>query len=121
MVNMKKLFAVLLITICAIVAQAQSGHSVALTWTASPDAAANPTLSYNVYRATTACNSPSLNLVKVGSVAAGSLAFSDSAVSVGNSYCYAVTSLLNGLESVNSNTVQAVILPSPPTITVKVQ
>ena len=91
---------------------AQSAHSVTLTWTASPDAAANPTLSYNVYRSVTSCSSPVFS--KVGSVASGVLTFQDTAVTVGNTYCYAVTSVLNGLEGNNSPVVQAVILPAPP-------
>lgn len=95
--------------------QAQSSHSVTVTWTASSDAASNPTLTYNIYRAPAACGSvPPLAFAKVGTVSAGVLTFTDSAAPLGSN-CYVVTSLVNGLESVNSNTAPAVILPAAPT------
>jgi len=106
--EMKKL--ALLLLWAAMPCFAQS-HSVDLAWGASPDAAANPTLSYNVYRSQTSC-AAATTFTKINSTAAGSLAFTDSSVAVGNTYCYQVTAVLNGLESIPSPQAQAVILPS---------
>lgn len=107
----------------ALSASAQASHSVVLSWGASPDAAANPSLVYNVYRANSSCpasGAPS-GASKIGSNVA-SLSYTDTAVSVGQSYCYYVTASLNSLESVPSNDGNAVILPAAPqtlSITVK--
>ena len=93
---------------------AQSTHSVVLNWTASSDAKANPTLTYNVYRAPGNCSDPLLpKPIKINSTPVRTVSFIDTSVSEGNSYCYIAKSALNGLESVPSNTAQAVILPSP--------
>lgn len=96
----------------------QGPHSVTINWTASPDAAANPTLSYNIYRAVGSCTN---TFVKINSTAAGVLAFTDTNVTVGQTYCYQATAVLNGLESIPSNQDPAVILPAPPAITVTVK
>lgn len=95
------------------VAFMQSTHSIAVSWTPSSDAAANPTLAYQVYRANSLCTATSLVFVKIGSTTTPVLVFNDLAVPPGN-YCYKVTSLLNGAESVDSNTAPAVILPGAP-------
>jgi hypothetical protein len=113
---------VLLALLLAAPAFAQSAHSVTLSWTISPDAGANPALTYNVYRAPSACPAagPPANQVKIGS--ASVLTFQDTSVSIGQVYCYTVRSALNGSESLDSNTAAAVILPSPPanlTVTAK--
>jgi hypothetical protein len=90
--------------------QAGNGHSVALSWTASTDAAANPSLSYSIYRATPSCSSTFTKINQ--NISATS--YIDAAMQPG-SYCYQVTALLNGAESLPSNQAPAVILPAPPT------
>lgn len=98
-------------------------HSVTLNWTASADAAGNPTLTYNVYRAAAACptdGTQPAGMAKVANVSA--VTYQDTAVSVGQSYCYAITALLNGSESAYSNTAGGTIPVAPPgTITIVVK
>jgi hypothetical protein len=111
----KILVSLLFLLAFALPAFGQSAHSVTATWVASPDAVANPSITYNIYRATSTCPIVApVVLAKIGSTAAGILTFPDTNVSVGNTYCYAVTAVLNGLESVDSQTAQAVILPAAP-------
>lgn len=102
-------------------AQAQTGsHKVTLVWIASPDAAANPSLTYNVYRMSAPCppdgSWPTANVTvtKIGSAIA-TPGFVDTAVVLGQMYCYATTSQLGTTESVVSNTSAAVIPLAPPT------
>jgi hypothetical protein len=91
-------------------------HSVSLTWTASTDAAANPLLSYNVYRLVGACPaSGTAGFTKINTAAVVTPTFADANVGLG-SFCYYVTATLNGAESVPSNTASAVILPGSPTL-----
>ena len=54
---MKNLTAVLAILAFALAfaAPAKAQHSASLSWTASSDAAANPSMGYNVYRLAGAC------------------------------------------------------------------
>ena len=85
------------------------GHSALLGWTPSSDAVANPTLIYNVYRSTGGCTG---SFTRVGTAATPS--YTDISITIGT-YCYYVTSTLNGAESVPSNTVSAVVLPAAPT------
>ena len=85
-------------------------HEVVLGWAASSDAAANPSLTYNVYRGLN-----STSLVKIASGVAA-LTYSDSDPSlVPGAYYYTVTSELNGAESAQPTPVSAVIPPAPPT------
>lgn len=84
---------------------AQSRHTVSLSWTASTDAAANPSLTYNIYRAT-ACSGA---FVKLNASPGAATTYLDSAVFAGNTYCYQVTAVLSAIESVPSNVVAAVI------------
>lgn len=90
--------------------QAGGGHSVSLSWTASSDAAANPSLTYSVYRATGSCTASFAKINQNVSLAI----YTDPSLQPG-SYCYRVTSVLNGAESVPSNNASAVILPAAPT------
>jgi hypothetical protein len=99
-------------------AKAQGTHTVALSWGASPDAAANPTLSYTVYRASGACSTSPLFAPVATNVAQTDI-FTDTALAPGV-YCYQVTAVLNGAESLPSNQVTARILPSAPTTLVAV-
>ena len=105
------------LALCAVsaVSSAQTTHQVVLNWTASADAAANPSLTYNVYRLNNACVTPvGTNYVKVNTAAITTATFTDTTVTVGV-YCYYVTAVLNGAESVPSNTAQATVLPKAPT------
>lgn len=118
---MKKLF-VLGLILCAVTfihaqAPTPAPHSATISWTApSPDAVANPTGIYNVYRAkaVTNCADTALTYTKVGSASpATALTFVDNSVLGSTTYCYAVTFAAGGLESVFSNIAQAVIPPDP--------
>jgi len=94
---------------CASLA-AQSAHTVALSWTDTTNPAGT---SYNVYRAAGACTgSPAF--AKIGSTPVSVKTYTDSAVASAATYCYQVTAVLNGVESVPSNSVAAVIPPDPP-------
>ena len=91
-------------------------HSVSLTWTASTDAAANPLLSYNVYRLVGACPaSGTAGFAKINTTLVMTPTFTDANVGLG-SFCYYVTATLNGAESVPSNAASAVILPGSATL-----
>jgi hypothetical protein len=81
---------------------ASAQHRVTLAWTASPTAAANPSLTYNVYRQT-ACTGV-FQLQNVTPVAATN--FLDGAV-VPGTYCYEVTAVLAGVESVPTSVASA--------------
>jgi hypothetical protein len=96
--------AVALLVLAFAATPASAQHSVNLTWTASSDAAENPSLAYNIYRAST-CIGPFTKL-NVSPLAA--TAYLDAAVLSG-SYCYQVTSVLRGVESAASNQAAALI------------
>ena len=102
-------FAFILVTIALASAPARAQHSVSLTWTASTDAAANPSLAYNVYRSPTCTGA----FAKLNASPLGATSYLDTAVLPGASYCYQVTSVLSGAESAPSNQA-AVLIPSPP-------
>lgn len=94
-----------------------AGHSTVLSWTASTDIpGAIPAGSgYNVYRSTGACpatGSPT-SAVKLNTAVVAALTFTDSTVTAGQ-WCYYATTLLNGVESVPSNSVQGAIGVLPP-------
>jgi hypothetical protein len=86
---------------------ARAQHSVSLSWTASTDAAANPSLAYNVYRSPT-CNGA---FAKLNASPLAATNYLDTAVLPG-AYCYQVTSVLSGAEGAPSN--QAAVLIPPP-------
>jgi len=101
----------------SLLAGAQSTHSVALTWTASDSAAANPSLTYNVYRSAGAnggCTSVS-PATKVNTAPVTTTAFTDTVPATIGTYCYAVTSVVNGIESTDSTDAVALVPPDPPT------
>lgn len=87
---------------------AHSQYTVRLTWTASASAAANPSLTYNVYRAATCAGQFS----KVNTSPVTSTAYVDTGTASGAAYCYQVTAVLAGLESTPSN--QALTAVPPP-------
>lgn len=99
-------------------AMSQNPHSAVLNWTLSTDdtiaaCAAPNTCLQNVYRATGVCSATSTFSI-VNSPAATAATFTDTAVSVGQTYCYQVTFEINGLESLPSNQVSAVVRPFAP-------
>ena len=88
---------VLALALSAVPARAQ--NSVRVSWTASSDAGANPSLIYNVYRA----GSCPGQFTKLNSAPLLGTSYLDTNVAVGAVYCYQVTAVLNGVESVPSN------------------
>ncbi len=82
-------------------------HSVSLSWNADPDAING----YNVYRGTSATLIPT----KLTATPIIATTYVDSTAEAGDTW-YAVTAVAaNNLESVQSNNVEAVILPAAPT------
>lgn len=102
-------------------AAATSGpHQTNLNWVLSTDDNATncttiTSCSQNVYRAAGACTSTTTFGTPLFSASSSAVNYSDTAVVVGLSYCYAVTFVVNGTESVKSNTVSVTIAPYPPT------
>lgn len=96
------------------------GHSVGLTWTASTDAAANPTLAYNVYRLNGACPAvaptsiSASGFTKINTAAVTTTTYSDASVAPGT-YCYFASAFLNLTESNPSNDAAAIVQPAAPT------
>jgi hypothetical protein len=81
---------------------AGSAHSVTLNWTAS----VTPSVSYNIYRSTTA-GGP---YVKIGSVGVGVVTYNDTLSLSGYTYFYVVRAVNSSqVESVDSNEAQAVV------------
>lgn len=81
-------------------------HSVSLSWTASTD----PVNGYNIYRSAKSGNKDTL----VNTTTITGTTFTDTSVLAGT-WFYDVTSIENGVESAVSNSIQAVLLPAPPT------
>jgi hypothetical protein len=100
---------VLLLPVMAL-AQGSIVHKNTLNWVASPDAASNSSVYYNVLRALGPCpaaGSPT-TLSFVASVLPGVLSYVDSNVLAGQSYCYVVRSAVKTagveFEGADSNT-----------------
>lgn len=87
-------------------AQSQSAY---LRWVASASAASNPSLTYNVYRASPC----SATFVKINAASVTTTWYLDNQPAPG-SYCYEVTAVLSGVESGPSNMAAATILPVQP-------
>jgi len=104
---MKRIAIALALGIAMHAAPAVCQRTVQITWQASSSAAGNPSLTYNVYRAST-CAGPFLKLNSSGVSATNYL---DTNVAVGAAYCYQVTAVLNGLESGPSNQAFAAVPP----------
>jgi len=83
-------------------------RTVQITWQASSSAAGNPTLTYNVYRASNCAE----QFVKLNASGLSATSYVDTTVALGATYCYQVTAVLNGVESAPSNQAIAVI-PAP--------
>lgn len=102
---------IITISLLALLASAVRGQtqSAYLAWTPSSDAAANPSLTYNVYRASSCAGT----FAMINSAPVTTTSYLDDQPPAG-SYCYRVTAVLNGTESTPSNTATATILPSKP-------
>ncbi len=88
---------------------AQTTHSVTLTWT---DTSNPPVVTYNVYRATGLCSGTPTFSKLASAVTAKT--YMDSTVIPGN-WCYQVTAVVNGSESVPSNSVNPNVPAFAPT------
>jgi hypothetical protein len=116
----RKAFLLLFCGIAAFPLPAQAARKAVVTWNASSDAAANPTLAYNVYKLAGACPaSGTAGFAKVNTSPVSALTFTDSGIGVGP-VCYYVTATLNGAESIPSNTAGGTVGPSTVVITVTV-
>jgi hypothetical protein len=105
---MKQIAAALALAFAFGAPPAHSQYAVRISWTASSDAAANPSLTYSVYRAATCAG----HFVKINSAPVTGTSYVDTAAGMGAAYCYQVTSVLAGVESGPSN--QAVAAVPPP-------
>jgi fibronectin type 3 domain-containing protein len=84
------------------IATPQLAHSAALSWTASTSAVSD----YNVYRGTV--NGGPYTLINLSPITG--LAYTDTTVQSGVTYYYVTTAVdSNGVQSVNSNQVTAII------------
>ena len=104
---MKRLSAALFLFIAMLAFPAHAQYTVKLSWTASSSAAANPSLTYNVYRA----SSCAARFSKINSVPVTGTMFVDSGAGSGAAYCYQVTAVLAGVESAPSNQASAAVPP----------
>lgn len=114
----KRIFGIALLGILMVGSLIASGHSTTLTWTASVDIpGAIPAGSgYNVYRASGTCpaSGAPTGAIKLNSTVVAALTYIDSTITPGQ-WCYYATTLLNGVESVPSNSVQGATPVAPPT------
>lgn len=106
--GMKEIRLVFALSVILSAAPAFSQNSVHLNWQASSSAAGNPSLTYDVYRAST-CAGP---FTKLNASGVSATNFVDTGVGAGATYCYQVTSVLAGIESTVSNQVIAA-MPFP--------
>lgn len=96
----------------------QTAHQAVIKWNPSPDAAANPTLGYNVYKLVNACPaSGTAGFTKVNASPISALTFTDSPLGIGP-VCYYATATLNGAEGVPSNTAGGTVTPATVSITI---
>ena len=74
-------------------------HSAVLSWAAPSDATSTST--YNIYSTPNACPSSGLGTLTWTKIASGlaALTYTDTTVTVGNSYCYYATQVQGGIES----------------------
>lgn len=99
----------------ALPAHAQAAHKVLISWTDT----ANPAgTTYSVYRASAACSTnPTLTKLTSGLTVT---TYTDSTVTNGQTYCYAVTANGPGGESAFSNEAPAIILAPPGAVSITV-
>lgn len=94
---------VLSLALAAAALPAQTAHSVVLSWTASSDAAANPGLTYNIFRGPGTCLASTV-FTQINTSPVTTITFTDTNVTIGAWYCYGVQSVLNGATSTYSLT-----------------
>jgi len=104
----------ILLVLFAVAAIAQT-HSVALSWTTGAGNPAPPATTANVYRIAGTCPANPTWGTPLNTATIAGTAYTDLAVTATSTYCYAVTNIVNGVESVKSAAIQAVIPPSIPT------
>ena len=116
---MKKLmclFAVLMFG--GIVSGQGATHGAVLTWIASPDGAANPTLAYNIYRGTTAGGEGSTPInstpVAAGCSNTSTCTYTDTPVTLGVTYYYTLKATMGGAVSASSNEISFTVPIAPP-------
>lgn len=118
--RVKSLILLTVMTVMTLVCAAQAApHSVALTWTATASAAANPGLiSYNVYKMTGTCPTTTPTMSQVTFVSnTTALTYTDINVTTLTQYCYYVTAQLwvgtTALVSAFSPGAAAIVPPDP--------
>ncbi len=100
---------------------AQTTHSAVLNWTASSDAAANPTLGYNVYRLSASCpKTGTSGFTKLNTAPVTALTYTDTPLPIGN-VCYCILATLNGIESKPSNKAGGTVGPGTVVLTLTIQ
>jgi hypothetical protein len=108
--DMKRIAAVLVLALAFGASPAHSQHTVRLTWTASSAAAANPSPTYNVDRAATCPG----NFMKINALPVNGTSYVGASAATGAAYCYQLTAVLSGVESVRSN--QGIAVVPPPSV-----
>lgn len=100
--------------VLSVAAAAQTGtHTVAVTWTASPDSTTATPGTVNVWRATGACTPPLASFVKVATAQPAVGTFNDVNLASGQ-YCYFVTAVIPGFsESAGSSPAGIGVVDSP--------
>lgn len=83
-------------------------HTATLTWTNSPD-----TPNTNVYRLSGVCPATLTGFTLLTATPVTTATYTDSTITPGT-YCYYVTAVVGGAESVPSPTVSATVLPASP-------
>jgi hypothetical protein len=106
---MKRIAAMLALAIAIGAPAAHAQYTVKITWTASADAAGNPSLTYDVYRASS-CGGL---FTKINAAPVTTTTYLDNGIAMGAAYCYQITAVLAGLTSVPSNRAVAAIPPPP--------
>ena len=107
------------VSIAPALAQTAS-HQAVLSWPAPSDATTSS--SYNVYRANATCPTSGLGTLtwtKLTTTPIAALTYTDNSIGVGN-WCYYVTQLQQGAESVPSNTAGGQARPNTVTIQIVV-
>jgi hypothetical protein len=100
---MKRLILFLLVVLALAIPSFAQGHSAVITWPAPSDAVAAST--YKVYRASGACPASApgtLTWTNLTATPISALTYTDSTITVG-AWCYYVTQVQAGIESVPSN------------------
>jgi hypothetical protein len=106
---MKRIAALLALVLASSASPADAQFTVKITWTASVDAAANPSLTYDIYRAST-CGG---HFVKINAAPVTGTTYLDASAATGAAYCYQVTAVLGGVTSAPSNQAIAAVPPPP--------